>query len=307
MSISRGEFLRSLNGIAEAIALEPLAQGATRTLVPPGLFVLRRGILIASLIALETFVRDRTAEALRALERWPKSFEDLPERLRTAARFNALTNLYNFAKLLKRNNEDYEAELREEISKMASGQGTVQQFSKFVAGDYTGNISDASLKDLLSCFQVNDCWNSFRYFAADVGIGIPSVQEVVKDTIRKRHRSAHSASYTPTVTDISDLRSDLLCIAICFDVSVSSSMEQALAFSSEWASGERNWRDGVNLFIGRPAPAGLRLIKHGTRRALRVVADTAEAKSRIPRAKAGEIAVFVLQDAASRPVTWDIM
>ena len=78
MSIARGEFLRNLAGISEAIALEPLARGATKAIISPGVFVLRRGILVASLIALETFVRDRTAEVLRTLERWPKSFEDLP-------------------------------------------------------------------------------------------------------------------------------------------------------------------------------------------------------------------------------------
>jgi hypothetical protein len=117
VSVARGEFLRNLTGISEAIALEPLAQGATNTTISPGMFVLRRGILVASLIALETFIRDRTSEALRVLERWPKSFEDLPERLRLASRMNALAHLQQFARMLRRQGENFETELRNESEK----------------------------------------------------------------------------------------------------------------------------------------------------------------------------------------------
>ena len=307
MSVARGEFLRNLAGISEAIALEPLAQGATNTNMPPGVFVLRRGILIASLIALETFVRDRTSEALRTLERWPKSFEDLPEKLRLAARLNALSHLQLFAKMLRRQDEDYETELRDEIAKMSSGHGTVQQFSKFVSGDYTGNISDSALRDLLSSLQVKDCWTSFRLFAGDAGIGVPSVHEVVKNIVRKRHRSAHSASYTPTATDISGLKSDLLCVAMCFDVSVSSSMEQSLSSSDDWADGNCDWRTGVNLYTAKPCDRGLRLMKFGRQRALHMARDLTDAKSRIPRPAPGEIAVLVVHDSSGRPISWDIL
>lgn len=307
MSIARGEFLKNLSGISEAIALEPLAQGATNTTISPGMFVLRRGILVASLIALETFIRDRTSEVLSALQRWPKSFEDLPERLRLASRMNALSHLQQFARMLRRQGEDFEAELRNEIGKMASGHGTVQQFSKFVSGDHTGNLSDENLKDLLSSLQVKDCWASFRSFAADAGIGVPSVQEVVKNIVGRRHRSAHSASYSPTATDIAGLSTDLLCVAMCFDVSVSSSMEQALFSSDDWANGNCDWRYGVNLYIAMPSAGGPRLMKFGRQRALRVVRDLSEAKGWIPRAAPGHIAVLVEHDSSGRPISWDIM
>jgi hypothetical protein len=307
MSLARGEFLRNLTGISEAIALEPLAQGATNTIISPGMFVLRRGILVASLIALETFIRERTSEALRTLERWPKSFENLPEKLRLAARMNALSHLQQFARMLRRQGEDFETELRNEIEKMASGHGTVQQFSKFVSGDHTGNLSEENIKDLLSSLQVKDCWASFRVFAADAGIGVPSVQEVVRNIVRRRHRSAHSASYSPTATDIAGLRTDLLCVAMCFDVSVSSSMEQSLSSSDDWVSGNCDWRAGVNLYTAKPCAGGLRLMKFGRQRALHVVRDLSEAKSRIPRAAPGHIAVLVEHDSSGRPVGWDIM
>jgi hypothetical protein len=271
------------------------------------MFVLRRGILVASLIALETFIRERTSEALRALERWPKSFEDLPEKLRLAARMNALSHLQQFARMLRRHGDDFETELRIEIEKMASGHGTVQQFSKFFSVDHTGNLSDENIKDLLSNLQVKNCWASFRVFSADVGIGVPSVQEIVKNIVHRRHRSAHSASYSPTATDITGLRNDLLCVAMCFDVSVSASMEQSLSSSDDWANGNCDWRTGVDLYIAKPCAQGLRLMRFGRPRALHVVRALSEAKSRIPRAAPGHIAVLVEHDSSGRPIGWDIM
>lgn len=307
MSTARDEFLRSLSGIAEAINLESLAQGATGTAIPPAIYVLRRGILVASLVALETFIRDRTAEALTTLERWPRDYEDLPEKLRIAARLNSLSNLQQFAKMLKRQGDDFESELKDEIAKMASGHGTVLQFTKFVAGDFTGNISDTGLKELLSSLQVNDCWNSYRQFSSDIGIGVPSVQEVVKGIVRKRHRSAHSSGYAPTPTDIVSLSLDMLCVAVCFDVSVSASMQQAIAFSTDWANGEKNWRDGVKLFLVEPHARGFRLLRHGQQRALKISHQMNDIKASTPRAGAGEIAVLIERDATLVPVSWTIL
>ncbi|OWK28959.1 hypothetical protein SPMU_24850 [Sphingomonas mucosissima] len=299
--------MRSLSGIGEAIALESLAQGSLGNTISPGLLVLRRGILIAGLIALEAFVRDRTSEALRTLERWPKSFDQLPEKLRLASRLNALQYLQQYAKMLKRQGDDYEGELQAEIEKMSSGSAATLRFTKFVAGDYTGNVSDQGMKDLLSSLQVHDCWSTFRQFAADAGIGVPSVHELVKSTVRKRHRSAHSPGYSPTATEITELRSDLLCIAMCFDVSVSSSMEQALAVSDQWAGGETAWRDAVHLYAVQPHGTRYRLLQHGRARALRLTNDATAVQALVPRAAPGTVAVLVKQDAAGRPNSWNIL
>lgn len=307
MSVARSDFLRNLDGIVQAIGLEAVAQGALGTAIPPSLFVLRRGILVTGLIALETFVRERTVEALGTLERWPRSYEELPEKLRTAARLNALSHLQSFARMLKRQDDDYEYELKAEIAKMASGDGTVLRFTKFVAGDYTGNISDAGLKELLSNLQVENCWNTFRIFAGQAGIGVPSVQEIVKSTVRKRHRSAHSSTYSPTATEIAELPLNLLCIALCFDVSISASMEQALVDSARWARGELAWSDAVNLYFTQPHHGRFRLLKAGATRAMRIVDTFADAKAIVPRAAVGSIAVLVEHDTSGRPVVWAIL
>lgn len=306
MSVARSDFLQGLSSIRAAIALESIAQGDSGTVTTPSVLVLRRGILIAGLIALEAFVRDRTSEALRALERWPRTYEDLPEKLRNAARLNALSHLQQYAKMLKRQGDDYETELQSEISKMGSGNNSSLRFTKFVAGDYNGNLSDTGLKELLSSLQVNDCWATFRAFSADTGIGVPSVQELVKNTVRKRHRSAHSPTYMPPATEITGLYADLLCIGMCFDVAVTSSMEQSLAHSEKWADGETEWRSGVVLYIAQPYRSGIRVLKHGAQRAFCISNDLATVRPRIPRAITGTIAVLVVHDNTGRPVSWEI-
>jgi hypothetical protein len=307
VSVARTDFLGSLLGIGEAIALESLAQGSTGTMTSPGILVLRRGILVAGLIALEAFVRDRTSEVLQELERWPRSYEDLPEKLRTAARLNALSYLQQYAKMLKKQGDDYEGLLQSEFAKMSSGDDSVIKFTKFVAGDYTGNLSDTGLKDILSSLQVHNCWTSFRVFASDIGNGVPSVQEIVKGTVRKRHRSAHSPGYAPTATEIAELYSDLLCVALCFDVAVTSSIRQSLAFSEAWGQGSTDWKSGVILYIAQPHKRGFRVLKHGHTRAAFVVVDFSTACTRIPLPSIGRTAVLVQHDTTARPIGWNIL
>ncbi len=252
-------------------------------------------------------MRERTAEVLKTLERWPLSYDDLPEKLRLASRLNALSHLQQFAKMLRRQGDDFEGELKSELTKMASGDGSVLQFSRFVAGDYTGNLSDTGLKELLSSLQVSDCWATFRTFSASVGIGVPSVQELVRSVVRKRHRSAHSSSYSPTATEITGLPIDILCIAMCFDVAVTASMERSLVEASEWAAGDTAWNDKVNLYLFSPHSRGFRLVKAGSSRALRIMPDAAAVRGQVPRAATGFISVLVEQNAAGRPLAWEIL
>jgi RiboL-PSP-HEPN len=307
VSVSRAQFKQDLDGLTEAVALDLIATGATHAATNPGVVVLRRGILIAALIALETFVRDRTSELLQRLGTWPARYDDLPQKLRDASLLNALSPLLRYATMLKRQQDDYQAELVSELKKMSSNQGPSYSFTKFVAGDYTGNISDSSLKDLLSNFQVNDCWNSFRVFSSDIGFGVPSVHELIKDVVRKRHRSAHSAGFIPTAADIANLAADLLCIGLCFDIALSASVEQALVHWKEWSEGERSWRDTVDLYFVDPYGAKFRLKRHGLKRSLHVLPNADEAKAMVPRPLPGRTIIIIYRDLASKPISWDLI
>ena len=244
---------------------------------------------------------------LQQLGRWPARYEDLPQRLRDASLLDALSHLQRYALMLKRQQEDYEAELIFQIKQMSSNRGPLFEFTKFVAGDYTGNISDTSIKSLLSIFQVDDCWNSFRLFSSDIGFGVPSVHELIKDVVRKRHRSAHAAAYAPTAADISGLASNLCCLGICFDVAMTASVEQALVRWGDWANGTCRWRDGIDLYFVDPHHTRFRVARHGRRRALFIIDDADAAPRLVPRAVPGRTAVVVKRDMSGRPISWGIL
>jgi len=304
MSTARSQFLASVNGIEDAVSLDIIAAGTTTTPERNGILVLRRGILVAALVTFETFVRDRTSELLHQLSRWPGHFEDLPQGLRDASLLNALSNLQKYASMLKKQKEDYQSEIIGEITKMAACKGPNFGFTKFVAGDYTGNISELGLKDLLLTFQIEDCWNTFRQFSADIGFGVPSVQQLLADVVRKRHRSAHVAGFTPAATDIAELGSSLFCLGICFDIAMTASVEQALAMWQPWSERKLKWRDGVDLFLVDHHKAKLRVTQVGKKRAIVISGDAGSIPKRLPRPAAGRVAVVVFRDVAGLPKSW---
>ncbi len=307
MSLARQQFLENLAGLKEAVSLDPLAQGSVGPTDSRGLVILRRGMLITSLIALESFVRDRTTEILEKLSGWPASYKDFPIKLREAALLDALPNLQKYARVLKRQDDDYEALIIDQIRRMSMTTGPVFGFSKFVSGDYTGNLSDTSLKELLSIFQVKDCWNSFRSLSAEAGIGVPSVHEIVKDVIRNRHKSAHSSEYVPTIEDIRSISLNLTCIGLCFDAAMTSSVSYALHDWKRWATGEHNWKDTVQIYYVGKENGKIKLKKPGQARAIRILTAESDGPTNVPRPAAGSVAMILNRDEANRPVAWAIV
>lgn len=307
MSAARSQFIQSLQGLSAAASLDAITSGSTTTVVNPGVSILRRGILIAALIALETFIRDRTAELIDDLGQWPAKFEDLPQSFRDAALLDSLSHLQRYATMLKRQNENYELEITSEIKRMSSNIGPSFQFTKFIAGDYTGNISDRSLKALLGIFQIKDCWAKFRTFSSEIGLGFPSVDEVMKEVVKKRHRSAHAAAFIPSATDITGLEGKLFCLGICFDVSMSSSIELALVKWKNWADGSLDWRSAVDLYFIDKDKDKYRLKKSTAKKSIRVLSDKLDAPKFIPKGARGTTSVLVWRDEAQIPREWTLI
>lgn len=307
MSVARQEFAENLKGVREAISLEPIAQGSLGAAISPGIVVLRRGMMVASLIALEGFIRDRTNEITVKFQDWPRAFDDLPSKLRMAARLEALGHLQKFSRVLKRQGEDYEAELRSELAKMVSGHGTVLQLTRFVAGDFTGNLSATGLGDLLKAFQVFHYWEGFRSLASDTGFGVPSVEEVVKNIVTWRHKSAHVPGYVPNASDIIELDKKLLCVAMCFDVALTAAAQAAIETSSEWLDDGFDWTKRYVLYLSEFVGSKYRISKYGAKRAAAIVDNIGLSKERLPNAGAGKIRVVVENDQSGLPTAWQIL
>ena len=305
MSTARANFLGEIDALARAVSSSPVGSAAGLG-AAPGVGVLRRGAVITGLVMLETFVRDRTEEILVELQNWPAQYEDFPKHFRDRATIDALPNIEKFAKMLRRQENDYETEIITQISRMASMSPPAFQFTKFIAGDYTGSLSEKSTEDLLRVFQVKACWASMHALSSDVGFGVPSVKEVLKAIIRNRHRSAHTAGYNPTASDVLDLPQNLTLIGICIDTALSASVQVALSDWRTWVSNSFNWRSRLEIYFIVPSGPNFRLIKKGAQKATRVVDELFNAKAYLPRKSAGNTRLLVEHSRRHLPKAWDI-
>lgn len=306
MSQARANFLKDISALESAVAF-PGVSDTTRPATDEGVAVLRRGVAISALVMLEAFIRGRTEEVLSDLERWPARYEDLPESFRRRATIDALPLLEKYARQLRRDGDDFEGEVIAQAGRIAKMNPPAFMFTKFIAGDYVGNISESSVSGLLKAFQVVDCWNSFRIFAQNVGVGVPSVDQIFLDLVRNRHRSAHVSSHRLTASDMEELPDNVRLIAICFDAALSVSGCVAVNDWRKWSSSNFRWLQYVDIFFVDRAASKYRLIRSGSSRALRIFNSFDEVRSGLPRAKRARSQLILLRRTDQRPVAWNIV
>ena len=305
MSTARSGFLKEVHALSEAVS-SPIVGSDTHPMVNPGIGVLRRGATITALVMLETFVRDRTEEILGELQYWPARYRDLPKRFRNRATIEALPHIVKFARMLKGQSKNFEDEILTQISKMSSMSPPSFQFTKYIAGDYTGNLSEGGTEDLLKVFQVHNCWESMQSLGSDVGFGVPSIKEILNAIIRNRHLSAHKARYSPPAGDVIDLPKNLTLLGICIDSALSASIQVALSNWRTWVSGNFDWRSGLEIYFVAPIGSKYRLIKKGARRATKIVDHISEVRSKLPSKPAGKTRLLVEFSPDHLPNAWDI-
>jgi len=305
MSIARRTVHDELAALSDAISSSSIAMGQS-SLGSSGESVLRRGAAITALIMLESFVRDRTEEILGYLEAWPASFSDLPKKLRSRATIESLKNIEKYAAMLQRQDDDYEQLVFDQVRKMACASPPVFSFSKFVAGDYTGNISIRGIEDLLKAFQVKDFWRKCHTLASDIGFGIPDVKQVLSNIIVNRHRSAHVSQFNPNASDIIGLEQEIRLIAICIDAALTSSVRLALNNWQHWISDDFDWLSHIEIFFLIPDGNNYRLKRKGAQRAIKKVKNLAEAITEIPKNQPKTIHLLVQIGSGQRPIAWSI-
>ena len=305
MSRARANFVNEVDALASAVSSPGVSKAAGLD-IDPGTNVLRRGAAIAGLVMLETFIRERTEEVLREMQRWPAAYEDLPQSFRSRATIEALPHLEKYARMLKRQDDDFENEVISEARRISQMCPPSFEFTKFIAGDFTGNLSDSNLRDLLKVFQIKDCWNSLQRFSADVGFGVPSVHEVVRDVVRNRHRSAHSANFNPTASDMIDLPQNIRLVGMGVDAALSAASRAAVNNWRVWADDAFDWRRYLLIFKVLPDRSRFRILRSGTTRALRIVGTKNEVRTALPttRSEISKVVVYLASDG--RPLAWDI-
>ena len=305
MSIARATFLKEIDALAQAVLI-PNVGSPTALVVRPGVSILRRGAAITGLVILETFVRARTEEVLIELQNWPARYEDLPTKFRDRATIEALPHLEKYARMLRKQQNDYESEIISEVTRMASVTPPAFQFTKFISGDYTGNISDSSLKELLGVFRIEDCWNGLHHLSTDIGFGVPSVKEVLRSMVANRHRSAHASNFTPTVGDMEELPHNLRLIGICIDTALSASVRTALSDWTTWVSAGYDWKSKLEIYFVKKHKTKFRVMRKDRKRAVRIICNFSDTRRFLPKGLIGGTRLLVRHGNDGRPLEWDI-
>ena len=306
MSIARSVYIKEVRALSEAVS-SPEIGTDINPLGSPGASVLRRGATITGLVMLETFLRNRTEEVLIDLQNWPARYSDFPDRFRDRATIEALPHIVKYARMLKRQRFDYETEILTQVGNMASTAPPGFRFTKYIAGDYTGNLSEERTKELLKVFQIKNCWESMQSLGSDIGLGVPSLKEILNVIVRNRHQSAHSASYHPPAGDVSDLPSNLTLIGICLDTALSVSVRVAVNNWKIWVSNNFDWRAFLEIYFVVPVGSKFRLLKKGAKRATKVVDRDSEITASLPTRSVDKTRLIVKHDQDRYPMAWDIV
>ena len=305
VSKARANILKDLDALRDAVDSTAL-DSASGTMVAPTIDFLRRGVAITGLVILETFVRNRTEELLEELKGWPASYGDFPKRFRARATIDALPHIEKFAKMLRRQGEDYEGEIIQEVKLISSMSPPSFQFTRFFAGDLTGNLSERYTEDLLAAFQIKDCWRSMHEFCTSIGFGVPSIKEILKEIVRNRHQSAHVPAYVPTASDMTELPHNLTAIAICIDAALSVAVRLALLDWRTWVDKSFSWTSELEIFYVEPRQSRFRVKKKGARKAIRIIDTPTDAKRYLPVRKPKKTIMVVYMAMDGRPRKWDI-
>ena len=305
MSLARATYMNEINALSSAVLNSSVGTGATLFVDLEGA-VLRRGAAITGQIMLESFVRERVEEVLEKMQSWPAGYDDLPRRFQDRAIIEALSNIEKYARMIKRVNGNYRTEVVAELGKLTSISAPNLQFTKFVAGDYTGNLSDSNLQSLLGDLQVKDCWRRMQVLSTDIGFGVPSVQEVLRSVVNNRHRSAHVSGFSPSAVDVLELPQNLRLIGICVDAALTASIQCAVNNWRRWVADDFDWLKEVVVYFLLPQHGRYRFIEKSGRRALRICEGLQEAREYLPKRNVGKVRLLVQLGGDGRPAGWDV-
>ncbi|MCC2638872.1 MAG: hypothetical protein K0Q68_2591 [Moraxellaceae bacterium] len=185
--------------------------------------MLRNGLSVVGFAALEDFVKTRTSEVLGDIGRTTVPFGDLPEKLRNAATFEAISALSY--QLSIRQKADRTLYIQEQAAKLASTASPAYDLTPHAFGFDQANLQEETIKAILKCFLINDPWGEMTRLASRMGLVALPLEETYKNAARRRHRAAHVAHADTPQNDLIQFVKEAYAIAISFDALLSKAFD----------------------------------------------------------------------------------
>lgn len=184
--------------------------------------MLRNGLAVVGFAALEDFVKSRTSEVLSEIGSSGVPFHDLPEGLRIATTYEAITALsYQLSLRPKTDRITY---FQDHAQKLASTASTAYDLTPLAFGYSQANLQEDVVKEILKSFLITDPWGQMTQLASRLGLAALPLNETFKGAALRRHRAAHVAHADTPQTDLAQYVKEALAIAIGFDTLLTRSL-----------------------------------------------------------------------------------
>ena len=178
--------------------------------------MLRNGLAVVGFAALEDFVKSRTSEVLGEIGTTGVPFRDLPEKLRIATTYDAISALsYQISLRPKADRISY---VQDQAQKLASTASTAYDLTPHAFGYSQANLQVDSVKEILQSFLISDPWGQMTQLASKLGLAALPLDETFKGAALRRHRAAHAAHADTPQADLAQYVKEALAIAIGFDI-----------------------------------------------------------------------------------------
>lgn len=236
MSNARNLFHGRISSLTKSLAIDavsarPLTEQAHNDVAR----MLRNGLAVVGFAALEDFIKSRTSEVLSAIGGTSIPFRDLPEKLRDAATFEAVSALtYQLALRSKTDRMQY---VQDHARMIASTATTAYELTPHAFGFDQANIQDETIKTVLKCFLVDDPWAQITRIASRLSLAALPLNETYKSAALRRHRAAHVAHADTPQADLVQFTKEALAIAVGFDALLSRALSKLQRHDRQYVSG----------------------------------------------------------------------
>ena len=236
MSVARNQFLARISSLARSIQIDavksrPLTEQAHNDVAR----ILRNGLAVVGFASLEDFIKSRTSEVLSEVGRTHVPFRNLPEKLRFATTFEALSALRY--QLSLKSNADRIAYIQDHTQRIASTASAAYELSTHALGYDQANLKDSTIKSILKCFLVDDPWGEMTTLARRIGLISLPLDETYRSAELRRHQAAHVAHADTPQTDLAQFTKEALATAIGFDALLSRALARMYALDDTYLRG----------------------------------------------------------------------
>jgi hypothetical protein len=236
MSSARAQFLARMSSLIrslriDAVSSKPLTEQAHNDVAR----MLRNGLAVVGFAALEDFLKSRTSEILTEVGRTHVPFRDLPERLRFATTFEAISALSY--QLSIRAKADRIAYVQEHAQKIASTATGAYELTPHALGYDQANLAEDAIRAVLKSFLIDDPWGEMTRLASRIGLISLPLEETYKSAALRRNRAAHVAHADTPQTDLVQFTKEALAIAIAFDALLSRALDRMHCMDQSYLRG----------------------------------------------------------------------